>query len=85
MASTPKRASACEAALLQQPVTSNVLVHAKSALARDFSPITDMRASAEYRNYVAQSLLEKFFLSITDKDRSTLYKDTVWEQPIIHQ
>ncbi|MBO68665.1 MAG: xanthine dehydrogenase small subunit [Acidiferrobacteraceae bacterium] len=85
MAGTPKRASACEAVLLQQSVASDVLVHAKRALARDFEPITDMRASAEYRNYVAQNLLEKFILSINDKDQSILHKDTVWTTPAIHQ
>lgn len=35
---------------------------AARALAKDFSPLSDMRASAAYRLQVAQNLLRKFHL-----------------------
>ena len=35
---------------------------AQSALARDFSPISDMRASAAYRLQSAQALLRRVYL-----------------------
>ncbi len=35
-----------------------------AALAEDFTPITDMRASAEYRIIVAQNLLHKALIEI---------------------
>jgi xanthine dehydrogenase small subunit len=62
MAATPKRASKTEAALAGQPFASETIERACSALAEDFSPITDMRASANYRLNVAQNLLRRFHL-----------------------
>ncbi len=35
---------------------------AQAALATDFKPLTDMRASASYRLQVAQNLLERLWL-----------------------
>jgi xanthine dehydrogenase small subunit len=32
------------------------------ALERDYTPVTDMRASASYRLLVARNLLQRFFL-----------------------
>jgi xanthine dehydrogenase small subunit len=62
MAATPKRAAACEAALSGQPWNEATSERAAAALARDFMPLTDMRASAAYRSAVAQNLLRKFQL-----------------------
>jgi xanthine dehydrogenase small subunit len=62
MAATPKRASHTEAALAGQPWTEMTLRAARAALATDYTPITDMRASAAYRMQVAQNLLERFYL-----------------------
>jgi xanthine dehydrogenase small subunit len=62
MAATPKRAAACEAALTGQPWNEATCERAAVALARDFTPLTDMRASAAYRAKVAQNLLRKFRL-----------------------
>ena len=62
MAATPKRASHAEAALAGQPWTEATLRAARTALATDYTPLTDMRASAEYRMKVAQNLLERFYL-----------------------
>ncbi len=59
MAATPKRAAACEAVLTGQPWTAEIVEAAAAALARDFTPITDMRASAGYRLEAAQNLLRR--------------------------
>jgi xanthine dehydrogenase small subunit len=61
MAATPKRSSACEAALAGQPWTVATVEAAAAAMAKDFTPLTDMRASAAYRMLTAQNLLRKAF------------------------
>ncbi|MEO1659133.1 MAG: xanthine dehydrogenase small subunit [Pseudomonadota bacterium] len=65
MAATPKRAAACEKALIGQPWTEETIAAAKTALGTDFAPISDMRASTGYRQLVAQNLLTRFFLEAT--------------------
>jgi xanthine dehydrogenase small subunit len=62
MAATPKRAKAVEAALVGRPWTSATVEAALPAYAEDYQPLTDMRASAEYRLLAAQNLLRRFFL-----------------------
>jgi xanthine dehydrogenase small subunit len=62
MAATPKRAAACEAALTGQPWTEATVRVAAEALADDFQPIDDMRASAGYRLQAARNLLLKAWL-----------------------
>ena len=62
MAATPKRATHTEQALLQQNWSLATLEKAQAALAQDFKPLSDMRASADYRLHVAQQLLHKFYL-----------------------
>jgi xanthine dehydrogenase small subunit len=62
MAATPKRAKAVEAALVGKPWTSATVEAALAAYAEDYQPLTDMRASAEYRMLAAQNLLRRFFL-----------------------
>lgn len=64
MAATPKRASACEQALTGAPWTVETVEKACAALARDFTPLTDFRASKEYRLLSAQNLLRKYFLEL---------------------
>jgi xanthine dehydrogenase small subunit len=59
MAAIPKRARACEQALLGQPWTEATVARAQEALARELAPISDMRASARYRLLAAQNLLAK--------------------------
>ncbi|WP_199902529.1 FAD binding domain-containing protein, partial [Azospirillum sp. B4] len=60
MAGTPKRADAAEAVLLGRPWDAAAARDAKAALAQDFSPLSDWRASAAYRLAVAGNLLLKF-------------------------
>jgi xanthine dehydrogenase small subunit len=62
MAATARRASTTEAALTGQAWTEATLRAAQAALAQDFKPLTDLRASASYRLKVAQNLLERFWL-----------------------
>jgi len=61
MAATPKRASAVEAALTGKPWTEDAVNAALEAYAGDFTPLTDMRATAEYRMLAARNLLVRFF------------------------
>ena len=58
----PKRASACEQALQGKSWDEPTLQAGMAALDRDFSPITDMRATDSYRRRVAGNLLYRFFL-----------------------
>ncbi|MER8777633.1 xanthine dehydrogenase small subunit [Mesorhizobium sp. M0977] len=61
MAATPKRAFGVEKALLGKPWTEATVEAAMAAYAGDFTPLTDMRASAEYRALAARNLLLRFF------------------------
>jgi len=61
MAATPKRASSVEHALRGKPWTEETVQTAMAEYARDFTPLTDMRASAEYRALAAKNLLLRFF------------------------
>jgi xanthine dehydrogenase small subunit len=62
MAATVKRAVAAEAAVVGQPWTQGTLRAAQVALERDYTPLTDMRASAAHRLRSARNLLERFWL-----------------------
>ena len=61
MAATPKRAKAVEKALTGKPWTAETIERALDQYAADFTPLTDMRASAEYRMLAARNLLRRFF------------------------
>jgi len=65
MAATPKRAKAVEAALVGKPWTQETVDAAMAAFGADYQPISDMRASADYRLLSAQNLLQRFFLETT--------------------
>jgi xanthine dehydrogenase small subunit len=65
MAATPKRAASVEKALLGKPWTEAVVQAAMEKYAEDFSPLTDMRASAEYRALAAKNLLLRFYIETT--------------------
>jgi len=62
MAATPKRAPATEAALVGGPWSEAAVRAAAGSLAEDFQPISDLRASADYRLAAARNLLVKTFL-----------------------
>ena len=57
MAGIPKRAAAAEAALEGRPFAPASFEAAAEVLARDFTPLSDMRASAGYRMDAARGML----------------------------
>jgi xanthine dehydrogenase small subunit len=65
MAATPKRALTCEQALVGQTWDRATLERATQALTRDFTPLSDFRASSAYRMLVAQNLLRRYFIALT--------------------
>ncbi|APG88598.1 xanthine dehydrogenase FAD-binding subunit XdhB (plasmid) [Sinorhizobium americanum CCGM7] len=62
MAATPKRATNVEAALKRQRWTSATIEAAVGIFEEDYTPLTDWRASADYRMLVAKNLLRRFHL-----------------------
>jgi len=64
MAAIPKRAPAAEAVLQGNSLTKETVAAAKEALAADFQPLSDVRASDKYRMKVAQNLIEKCYLEL---------------------
>ncbi|MCV6548329.1 MAG: xanthine dehydrogenase small subunit [Cohaesibacter sp.] len=62
MAGIPKRASHAEQALINKPFTQENMIKAAEKLTEDFTPLSDMRASAAYRMKVAQNLFRRFYL-----------------------
>ena len=76
MAATPKRAAQSEVALqgasLDQPASWEAAI---AALAKDFQPISDMRASAAYRIEVAQGLLRKAMMEVAGTSATRVLGD----------
>lgn len=62
MAATPKRAANAEAALVGQAWSQASVEAAMKAMEADFTPLTDMRASADYRMLSARNLLMKMYV-----------------------
>jgi xanthine dehydrogenase small subunit len=62
MAGTPKRAANLEAALSGKPWTQATIDEVRDTLDEDFTPLTDWRATAAYRQLTAKNLLTRFFL-----------------------
>jgi xanthine dehydrogenase small subunit len=64
MAEIPKRAKHCEQALLNQPWNSQSIERAMVELKKDFTPISDFRASADYRLEVSKNMLRRLYLEL---------------------
>jgi xanthine dehydrogenase small subunit len=62
MAAIVRRAANAEAAIAGQPWNEATVEAAMAALETDFTPLTDLRASAAYRMRVARNLLRRFWL-----------------------
>ncbi len=62
MAATPKRAVMAEKALLGKEWNEANVSAALPAFGEDYQPLSDVRASAEYRMLAAQNLLRRFYL-----------------------
>jgi len=74
MAATPLRAVACEQALCGAALSPETLARACQALEATFQPLSDFRASADYRLQVACNLLRRYVyrsngLAITEVSR----------------
>lgn len=64
LAAKPERARNCETALLGQQWCDATLQQAMRQLAKDFTPLSDVRASSTYRMQTAQNLLRRAFIEI---------------------
>jgi xanthine dehydrogenase small subunit len=72
MAGIPKRAATVETALLGQPWSEDTIAAATRAFAQDFTPMSDMRASAAYRLTSAENLLTRYFHDLNGTPVSVL-------------
>ncbi len=66
MAAMPQRATQVETALIGQPWTEPTVNTACEAFAQDYTPIKDVRGTAEYRLRTAQNLLRRYFHESTN-------------------
>lgn len=64
VAATPVRAIAVEQGLLGQPWTIATIQQTKRDLKDGFTPLTDLRGSADYRKMLVANLFEKFFVEM---------------------
>ena len=62
MAATPKRALQTEQLLLGKPWDETSAIAAMRSLRAEFTPLSDMRASASYRSRASANLLYRFYL-----------------------
>ena len=72
MAGVPKRAPSGEAALVGRSWSLETAQAAAEFFVDDFTPLTDMRAGAEYRMKVAQNLLIRYFHDLSGLETSVL-------------
>ncbi|MGL4809610.1 MAG: FAD binding domain-containing protein, partial [Giesbergeria sp.] len=78
MAAIVKRARGAEAAVIGQPWTEASVDAAMLALDGDFRPLSDLRASADYRGQVARGLLKRLWLET--RTSAPLAQASVWAQ-----
>ena len=79
MAPIVKRAALAEAAVIGQPWKQATARAAAEALATDFTPLSDVRASSAYRLRVAQNLIQRLWLE-TRADAPLASRDiSVWQ------
>jgi xanthine dehydrogenase small subunit len=77
MAAIPKRAEVTERALLGRVLNEESLALAQQALMTEFNPMSDVRATAQYRMQIACNLLEKAFLEYRGEEAMglTVFQD----------
>ncbi|MBB1492663.1 MULTISPECIES: xanthine dehydrogenase small subunit [unclassified Paracoccus (in: a-proteobacteria)] len=68
LAGIPARAAKAEAALEGQPFTAASFEAAARAVKGDFTPLTDFRATADYRHAVAANFFRRFWLENSGQD-----------------
>ncbi len=66
MAGVPKRARRAEAALIGRDWSEDAFLAAAGTLPDDFAPLSDWRASAEYRMTVSRNLFRRFWIERGD-------------------
>lgn len=71
MAATPKRATNVEQNLIGKPWTKETISNSAKFIEDDYAPLSDWRASSEYRMLVAKNLLHRFFAEMTSDDDET--------------
>jgi xanthine dehydrogenase small subunit len=76
MAAIVKRARGAEAAVIGQAWTEATVQAAMAALDQDFKPLSDLRASADYRRQVARGLLMRLWLET--RPTAPLAAASVW-------
>lgn len=73
MAAISRRATRCEAVLKGATPGPALLPRAADALAEDYAPISDLRASAAYRGQAARGLLERYLSAMAGQPVPVLY------------
>ena len=81
VAATPVRATKTEAALTGQPWTAATVQRAIVTLRAEFSPISDMRASSNYRREVLGNLLQRYWLESQGLQHINLQAFALEESP----
>ena len=79
MAGIVKRASQAEAAVIGKTWTADSVKAAAAALALDFQPLSDLRASSSYRMRVAQNLLQRLWLETRTEQPLAAADLSVWQ------
>ncbi|MEM8815085.1 MAG: xanthine dehydrogenase small subunit [Pseudomonadota bacterium] len=78
MAATVARASGAEAALEGQSLDEAAIDAAMDAISDDFEPLSDMRASADYRRAISRNLLRRLFLELRAERQGTPLSSSVY-------
>ncbi len=71
VAPTPLRARGAEAALEGQPANEETFARAAEAAVQDSSPITDLRASAEYRRHLVKVMTTRLLAEAANRAKGT--------------
>ncbi|HSW22863.1 MAG TPA: xanthine dehydrogenase small subunit, partial [Burkholderiaceae bacterium] len=83
MAAIVKRAREVESAVIGQRWDDTTVQRAVAALASDFKPLTDLRASAAYRLAVAGGLLQRFWLETRPHGALAPQATSVWARETV--
>ena len=78
MAGFVKRAAGAEAAVRGKPWTASAAQAAMAALDSDFQPLSDLRASASYRQRTARNLLQRLWLETRPDAPLAAAEVSVW-------
>ena len=72
MAAIPQVASKTQKFLKDKEFNLNNLNKSRKFIEDDFKPLTDMRASKEYRKLVSKNLIERFFIEVKTNKSHTI-------------